>query len=95
MNNRSGGIFKGSFEVEEIGDTYLDMYNYSKGYVWVNGYALGRYWNIGPQYCLYLPGVYMNKGTNEIVILELETNEPGVINGCERCRLCLPKQSLE
>lgn len=33
----------------EIGDTYLDMSGYTKGYVWVNGHNLGRYWKVGPQ----------------------------------------------
>ena len=31
-----------------MGDTYLDMSKWSKGYLWVNGHNLGRYWKIGP-----------------------------------------------
>lgn len=45
---------------------------FTKGYVFVNGKALGRYWNVGPQRTLYLPGVWL-KEDNEIVVLELES----------------------
>ena len=38
---------------------------------WVNGHNLGRYWNIGPQQTMYVPGVWLKAGTNEIVILDL------------------------
>ena len=41
------------------GDTYLDMSNFVKGYLWVNGYNLGRYWNKGPQTRLFCPGVWL------------------------------------
>lgn len=47
------------------------MSNYKKGYVWINGYLLGRYWDIGPQKDLFLPGVWIKTGKNEIKILEL------------------------
>lgn len=63
-----------------IGDTYLNLKNYIKGYVWVNGRNLGRYWNKGPQYKLYCPGVWLNK-TNEIIVLELGGNQQHVITG--------------
>ena len=62
-------LLSGSFELKEIGDTYLDMSAYGKGYLWVNGHLLGRYWNIGPQQRLYCPGVWMKKGTNTVHIL--------------------------
>ena len=65
-----GPVFKGeSFELTEIGDTYLDMAKSTKGYVWVNNKLLGRYWNIGPQQRLYCPGVWLKTGKNEIKIL--------------------------
>ena len=44
---------------EQIGDTYLDMSNFVKGYVWMNGHNLGRYWNVGPQQRLFCPGVWL------------------------------------
>ncbi len=44
-----------------------------KGYIWINGHNLGRYWNIGPQNRLYCPGVWLKKGKNKMVILDLLT----------------------
>lgn len=55
-------------------DTFLSLPEGVKGVVWVNGRNLGRYWTIGPQQSLYLPGCFLNNGTdpNEVVVLELE-----------------------
>jgi beta-galactosidase len=64
--------FHGAFELTEIGDTYLDMRGWTKGWVWVNGHNLGRYWFIGPQQTLYMPGCWLHKGQNSIVVLEQE-----------------------
>lgn len=62
---------KASFTLSETGDTYLDMRNWGKGVVWVNGHNLGRYWEIGPQQSIYVPAEWLNKGKNDIVIFEL------------------------
>lgn len=48
-----------TFDLNKIGDTYLNMKNFTKGYVWVNGRNLGRYWNKGPQFKLFCPGVWL------------------------------------
>jgi beta-galactosidase len=64
-------IRKGVFELEEPGDTYLDMSSWGKGCVWVNGHHLGRYWRKGPQQTIYVPVEWLKKGKNEIVVLEL------------------------
>lgn len=42
-------LFKTVFEIDEIGDTFISFKDYVKGYVWINGVLLGRYWNVGPQ----------------------------------------------
>ena len=47
------------------------MSKYGKGYIWINGHNLGRYWQIGPQLRLFCPGVWLKKGTNEIKILNI------------------------
>jgi beta-galactosidase len=57
--------------VAHPGDTFLDVRPWGKGYVWVNGHNLGRYWNIGPQQTMYIPGPWLKKGENEIIILDL------------------------
>ncbi|KAL1449941.1 hypothetical protein WDU94_002409 [Cyamophila willieti] len=58
-------------------DTYLDMRNWTKGVVFVNGNNLGRYWSdMGPQYSLFLPSEFLKVGTNRITIFELERAPP-------------------
>ena len=64
-------LSEGKFTVSEVADTYLDMSEFRKGYVWVNGRNLGRYWNVGPQYRLYCPGVWLKEGVNVVQVLEL------------------------
>jgi beta-galactosidase len=64
---------KGVFELAATGDTYLDMRQWGKGCVWINGHHLGRYWSIGPQQTLYVPAEWLKKGKNEVVVLELLT----------------------
>ncbi|XP_075459493.1 beta-galactosidase-1-like protein 2 isoform X2 [Ascaphus truei] len=51
-------------------DTFLRMTGWKKGIVFVNGKNLGRYWNIGPQDTLYVPGTWLYYGSNEITIFE-------------------------
>jgi beta-galactosidase len=78
---RRGVFFKGSFDLDESADTYFDMSHYVKGFVWVNGHNLGRYWNIGPQKRLYCPAPWMNRGRNEIIVFDLHCNEPEPLRG--------------
>lgn len=56
-------------------DTYLSVPSGVKGNVFVNGFNLGRYWRVGPQQSLYLPGTVMREGQNEVVVFELEPEE--------------------
>ena len=67
-------FYQGSFRLDKTGDTFLDMRKWGKGIVYVNGHHLGRYWSVGPQQTLYLPGVWLNKGENEIVIFEQQND---------------------
>jgi beta-galactosidase len=64
-------IRSGSFNLTEVSDTYLDMRQWGKGVVWINGHNLGRYWSVGPQQTLYVPAEWLYKGRNEVVVLEL------------------------
>lgn len=70
---------RATVNVEKPGDTWLDMRPWGKGVAWVNGHNLGRYWNIGPQQTMYVPGAWLKKGANEIVILDLLGSEKPVI----------------
>jgi beta-galactosidase len=74
-------FYRGTFNVGEVGDTLLDMTGWGKGMVWVNGINLGRYWDIGPQYTLYLPGCWLKKGANEIVVMDIEPTGHASVRG--------------
>ncbi|MDR2951147.1 MAG: beta-galactosidase [Prevotella sp.] len=63
--------YRGTFMLDKVGDTFFNMMNWSKGMVWVNGYAIGRFWEIGPQQTLYMPGCWLKQGENEIIILDM------------------------
>lgn len=65
------GYYRGHVAIDKAGDTFLDMSDWGKGQVYVNGHALGRFWNIGPQQTLYLPGCWLHEGDNEVVVLDL------------------------
>ncbi|ARS42900.1 beta-galactosidase [Sphingobacteriaceae bacterium GW460-11-11-14-LB5] len=68
----TGPVLKSaSFNLTKVADTYLDMRQWGKGLVWVNGHNLGKYWAIGPQQTLYLPAEWLKKGKNEVVVFEL------------------------
>ncbi len=61
---------KGKFSIDEAYDTFLKLDNFTKGFVTVNGYNIGRYWEIGPQKTLYIPASLLKKGENEIIVFE-------------------------
>ena len=63
--------YRATFNLKKTGDTYLDMRTWGKGLVWVNGHCIGRFWEVGPQQTLYLPGCWLKKGKNEIVVLDV------------------------
>jgi beta-galactosidase len=63
-------FYTGTFYLTHTADTYLNMKGFGKGVVFVNGHNLGRYWEIGPQYSLYVPAVWLKKGANQIVIFD-------------------------
>ncbi|QNK61726.1 beta-galactosidase [Pedobacter sp. PAMC26386] len=64
-------FYKGSFTAKNKNDFYLDMRQFKKGVVWINGHCMGRYWNIGPTQTMYVPGVWLNARKNEVVVLDL------------------------
>ncbi|MCF0168387.1 MAG: beta-galactosidase [Bacteroidales bacterium] len=68
-------VYSGTFKLKKAGDTFVDMEQWGKGIVFVNGINLGRYWKVGPQQTLYLPGCYLKKGLNTITIFEQQNDE--------------------
>ncbi|WPO84366.1 beta-galactosidase family protein [Chryseobacterium sp. JJR-5R] len=63
-------LYKGTFTLQQLGDTYLDMRNFGKGFVFLNGHNLGKYWNIGPQQTIYVPASWLRKGKNEVLVFD-------------------------
>jgi beta-galactosidase GanA len=83
---KPGVFFRGSFVLSRgegnlYSDTYIDVSNYQKGIVWINGHNLGRYWNIGPQQHLYCPSPYLREGLNEIMVFDLHQTDAKPISG--------------
>ena len=68
--NEPTAFYKGTFEVDECADTFLNTDHFTKGFVTLNGFNLGRYWEIGPQKHLYVPASLLKKGKNEIIVFE-------------------------
>ncbi len=65
------GYYRGYFNLSKVGDTFLNLENWGKGQVYVNGYAVGRHWYIGPQQTLFVPGCWLKKGKNEVIVLDI------------------------
>ena len=64
-------FYKGTLNIEgEPKDTFLKLPNFTKGFVVLNGFNLGRYWEIGPQKTLYVPASVLKEGENELIVFE-------------------------
>ena len=75
------GYYRGYFNLKKVGDTFLNFETWGKGQVWVNGHAMGRIWSIGPQQTLYVPGCWLKKGKNEIIVLDIVGPKEAVVWG--------------
>lgn len=70
---------KFTMNVDEPCDTFLDFKGWGKGCIFLNGFNLGRFWEIGPQKRLYVPAPLLKKGENTIVVFETEGKTSGKI----------------
>ncbi|WP_167954941.1 glycoside hydrolase family 35 protein [Anaerosporobacter faecicola] len=59
-------------DVDVVGDTFLELEGWGKGFVTVNGFNIGRFYEVGPQKNLYIPGPLLKQGKNELIIFESE-----------------------
>ena len=75
------GYHRGYFTLKKVGDTFLNFETWGKGQVYVNGHAMGRIWSIGPQQTLYIPGCWLKKGKNEIIVLDVVGPKEAVVWG--------------
>jgi beta-galactosidase len=82
MSTDSPSFYRGYFTLTTTGDTFLDVRKLHKGALWINGHAIGRFWNIGPQDTLYVPGPWLHSGSNEIVVFDLSAaTAPPTVEG--------------
>lgn len=72
---------RGDFNLERPGDTFLDVRSMGKGTIWINGHHVGRFWRIGPQQTLYVPGAWLRRGLNELVAFDLHPANSPVLRG--------------
>lgn len=65
-------FYQVTFTLEEAESTFIDCSHYGKGIIIINGFNLGRYWNVGPSHHLFVPKDVLKIGENECVIFETE-----------------------
>jgi beta-galactosidase len=93
-DNCSGPCFyQGHFQLAHAGDTFLDVRSLGKGAVWINGHALGRFWDIGPQQTLYVPGPWLKDGDNQIVVFDTKGTGAVSLSGLDHPLLDGPVRS--
>ncbi|MBO5025422.1 MAG: beta-galactosidase [Bacteroidaceae bacterium] len=68
---RIPGFYRATFNVSKVGDTFINFETWGKGLVYVNGHGVGRIWEIGPQQTLYVPGCWLKKGQNEVIVFDV------------------------
>ena len=71
LGQRIPGCYRATFKVNKPSDTFLNFETWGKGLVYVNGHAMGRIWEIGPQQTLYIPGCWLKKGENEVIVFDI------------------------
>jgi beta-galactosidase len=81
---REPAFWRGYFNIEHPGDTFIDVRAWGKGVAWVNGHCLGRFWDIGPTQTMYLPGPWLKPGRNEVVLLDLVGPRQPVLAGLSK-----------
>ncbi|NEW62025.1 beta-galactosidase [Granulicatella sp. zg-ZJ] len=79
-------FYKYSVEIEDPLDTFVDMTGFGKGAVFINGYHIGRFWEVGPIMSLYAPSGVWKQGKNDIVVFETE--------GVYQSNICLSHQPI-
>lgn len=77
-------FWRGTFTLTKTADTFLDLRDWGKGVIWVNGRCLARYWNIGPTQTAFLPGAWLKEGENEVIVFDLLGPEKPVLAGLEK-----------
>lgn len=81
LGQRVPGCYRATFRLGKVSDTFLRFDTWGKGLVYVNGHALGRIWSVGPQQTLYMPGCWLRKGENEVLVFDVVGPHEAVSEG--------------
>ena len=97
-SDRFPAFFRGVFAADEKKDCFIHLDHFTKGFVVVNGFNLGRFWNVGPQRSLYLPWPLL-KEENEILVFEEENVEEPLVSIRDyhilnACKKCVPAETI-
>ncbi|MBB5061807.1 beta-galactosidase family protein [Granulicella mallensis] len=84
-------FYHAEFSTPNPGDTFLNTEQLVKGVVWVNGHLLGRFWDIGPAGALYVPGVWLHQGKNELTVFDLNGGSGLQVEGQDHATYFEPK----
>ena len=84
QNKGVRGNYRATFTLNKVGDTFINMESFGKGQVYVNGHAIGRFWQIGPQQTLYMPGCWLKKGVNEIIVTDVVGPKEAAVEGLQK-----------
>ncbi len=87
INDKNKGVrgnYRATFKLNDVGDTFINMETFGKGQVYVNGHAIGRFWQIGPQQTLYMPGCWLKKGENEIIVTDVVGPKEAAVEGLDK-----------
>ncbi|ATP40418.1 beta-galactosidase [Solibacillus sp. R5-41] len=68
-------FYKGTLTIDEVADTFIEVPSGEKGVIFINGFNIGRYWSVGPQETYYVPSSILRKGTNEVIVFELDAEK--------------------
>ncbi len=69
-------------------DTFVKTDGFTKGFVTVNGFNIGRFYNsAGPTKTLYLPAPVLREGENEIIVFESDTCRKPEISFVDKAEL--------
>ena len=84
QNKNCRGNYRATFKLSKVGDTFINLEKFGKGQVYVNGHAIGRFWEIGPQQTLYMPGCWLKKGENEIIVQDVLGPKEASVEGLQK-----------
>lgn len=80
-------FLKGNLKIDDVCDTFMLLKGFKKGVVFINGFNLSVYWDIGPQETMYVPASILKHGDNEIVVFEQYGYEKPIVEFIDHLEL--------